>query len=52
MNSYNNYENKPVQRLIDAYRDIWGYDESSKLIERLNQDNNQDIEDVWWFAIK
>lgn len=30
-----NHENKPVQGLIDAYRDRWCYDSSYKLIERL-----------------
>ena len=30
-----NHENKPVQKLIDVYRDRWCYDSSYRLLERL-----------------
>ena len=68
----NDHENKPVQRLIDAYRDRYCYNATDKLLEALFQELNSKqirnmikevnnpkikeeedaIEDIWWFAIR
>lgn len=68
----NDHENKPVQGLIDAYRDRYCYNATDKLLDALFQElsgkqiqkmikevNNPKIkeeedaiEDAWWFAIR